>query len=54
MQIDVIGLAHMGCDIARRPLCARLRSHHTQSFDERLLSAMRNEFGGHVDPGRRV
>lgn len=32
-------------------LYARFRSREEQSFADKLLSAMRNEFGGHVEPG---
>ena len=29
--------------------CTRFRSRTDNSFGEKLLSAMRNEFGGHVE-----
>ena len=32
-------------------LYARFRSRETDSFSDKLLSAMRNKFGGHVEPG---
>lgn len=32
-------------------LYARFRSREEQSFADKLLSAMRNKFGGHVEPG---
>ena len=32
-------------------LFTRFRSRIAHSFGEKLLSAMRNEFGGHVEPG---
>ena len=34
----------------RRALYARFRSREEHSFAEKLLSAMRNGFGGHVEP----
>jgi 6-phosphogluconate dehydrogenase len=37
----------------RRSLYTRFRSRQTQTFAEKLLSAMRNKFGGHVEPGKR-
>ncbi len=33
-------------------LFARFRSRIEHSFGEKMLSAMRNEFGGHVEPGK--
>ena len=32
-------------------LYARFRSREPESFSDKLLSAMRNKFGGHVEPG---
>ena len=31
-------------------LYARFRSREKESFSDKLLSAMRNKFGGHVEP----
>ena len=31
-------------------LYVRFRSRHDHTFGEKLLSAMRNKFGGHVEP----
>ena len=31
-------------------LYARFRSRESESFSDKLLSAMRNKFGGHVEP----
>ena len=33
-------------------LFARFRSRQDSSFADRLLSALRQEFGGHLEPGR--
>jgi 6-phosphogluconate dehydrogenase len=37
-------------DVLSAALCARFRSRETDSFSDKLLSAMRNKFGGHVEP----
>jgi 6-phosphogluconate dehydrogenase (decarboxylating) len=37
----------------RRSLYTSFRSRQTHTFGEKLLSAMRNKFGGHVEPGKR-
>jgi 6-phosphogluconate dehydrogenase len=34
--------------VITQSLIERLRSRDTESFSDKLLSAMRNEFGGHV------
>jgi 6-phosphogluconate dehydrogenase len=34
-------------------LYTRFRSREEHSFAEKLLSAMRNKFGGHVEPGAK-
>jgi len=34
-------------------LFARFRSREEHSFADKLLSAMRHGFGGHVEPGTR-
>ena len=34
-------------------LYARFRSREQRSFADRMLSAMRKGFGGHVEPGKR-
>mgnify|MGYP000667803118 CR=1 FL=1 len=38
-------------DVLSAALYARFRSRETHSFADKLLSAMRNKFGGHVEPG---
>ncbi len=38
-------------DVLSAALYARFRSRETASFSDKLLSAMRNKFGGHVEPG---
>jgi 6-phosphogluconate dehydrogenase len=40
-------------DTLARALFARFRSREEHGFGEKLLSAMRNQFGGHVEPGAR-
>ena len=37
-------------DVLSAALYARFRSREEQSFADKLLSAMRNKFGGHVEP----
>ena len=37
-------------DVLSAALYARFRSREQQSFSDKLLSAMRNKFGGHVEP----
>ena len=37
-------------DVLSAALYARFRSRETDSFSDKLLSAMRNKFGGHVEP----
>jgi 6-phosphogluconate dehydrogenase len=37
-------------DVLSAALYARFRSREKKSFSDRLLSAMRNKFGGHVEP----
>jgi 6-phosphogluconate dehydrogenase len=37
-------------DVLSAALYARFRSRATDSFSDKLLSAMRNKFGGHVEP----
>ena len=37
-------------DVLSAALYARFRSRETASFSDKLLSAMRNKFGGHVEP----
>jgi 6-phosphogluconate dehydrogenase len=37
----------------RRSLYVRFRSRQTHTYGDKLLSAMRNKFGGHVEPGKR-
>jgi 6-phosphogluconate dehydrogenase len=38
-------------DVLSAALFARFRSREKESFSDKLLSAMRHEFGGHVEPG---
>jgi 6-phosphogluconate dehydrogenase len=40
-------------EVISAALYARFRSRQSHTFAEKLLSAMRNEFGGHVEPGKR-
>jgi 6-phosphogluconate dehydrogenase (decarboxylating) len=59
MQIGVIGLGRMGGNISRRLIkawhyCvvfgyARFRSRQEHTFGEKMLSAMRFGFGGHIE-----
>jgi 6-phosphogluconate dehydrogenase len=64
IQIGVIGFGRTGGNIVRRPieeavsadvlsaaLYARFRSRREHTFAEKVLSAMRKGFGGHVEPG---
>jgi 6-phosphogluconate dehydrogenase len=37
-------------DVLSAALYARFRSRETENFSDKLLSAMRNQFGGHVEP----
>jgi 6-phosphogluconate dehydrogenase len=37
-------------DVLSAALYTRFRSRETDSFSDKLLSAMRNKFGGHVEP----
>jgi 6-phosphogluconate dehydrogenase len=37
-------------DVLSASLYARFRSREKESFSDKLLSAMRNKFGGHVEP----
>jgi 6-phosphogluconate dehydrogenase len=39
-------------DVLSAALYARFRSREKESFSDKLLSAMRHEFGGHVEPGK--
>jgi 6-phosphogluconate dehydrogenase len=41
-------------DTLARALFARFRSREDHPFGEKLLAAMRNEFGGHVEPGTQT
>ncbi len=38
------------CDVLSASLCARFRSRQEHTFAEKVLSAMRHKFGGHVEP----
>jgi 6-phosphogluconate dehydrogenase len=38
-------------DVLSAALFARFRSREKESFSDKLLSAMRHKFGGHVEPG---
>ena len=40
-------------DVLSAALYTRFRSREEHSFAEKLLSAMRNKFGGHVEPGNK-
>jgi 6-phosphogluconate dehydrogenase len=40
-------------EVLSAALYARFRSREEHSFAEKLLSAMRNKFGGHVEPGSK-
>jgi 6-phosphogluconate dehydrogenase len=37
-------------EVLTAALYARFRSREKESFSDKLLSAMRNKFGGHVEP----
>jgi 6-phosphogluconate dehydrogenase len=37
-------------DVLSAALYARFRSRVKESFSDKLLSAMRNKFGGHIEP----
>jgi 6-phosphogluconate dehydrogenase len=39
-------------DVLTAALYTRFRSRQTHTFAEKILSAMRNEFGGHQEPGK--
>ncbi|HAK55634.1 MAG TPA: 6-phosphogluconate dehydrogenase (decarboxylating), partial [Acidobacteria bacterium] len=39
-------------DVLSAALYARFRSRQDHTFAEKVLSAMREKFGGHVEPGR--
>ena len=43
MQLGMVGLGRMGSNIVR------FRSRQDHTFAEKVLSAMRQEFGGHVE-----
>jgi 6-phosphogluconate dehydrogenase (decarboxylating) len=50
MQLGMVGLGRMGANMARRLLrAARFRSRQEHTFGEKLLSAMRRQFGGHAE-----
>ena len=40
-------------EVISAALYTRFRSRQGHTFAEKLLSAMRNEFGGHVEPAKR-
>jgi 6-phosphogluconate dehydrogenase len=40
-------------EVLSAALYTRFRSRQSHTFAEKLLSAMRNKFGGHVEPGKR-
>ena len=40
-------------DVLSAALYARFRSRQTHTFAEKILSAMRSGFGGHIEPGKR-
>jgi len=37
------------CDVLTTSLYARFRSRQDHTFSEKMLSAMRNKFGGHIE-----
>jgi 6-phosphogluconate dehydrogenase len=39
-------------EVLSASLYARFRSRQDHTFAEKLLSAMRKQFGGHVEPGK--
>ncbi len=41
------------CDVLAAALFVRFRSRQQHTFAEKCLSAMRHQFGGHVEPARR-
>jgi 6-phosphogluconate dehydrogenase len=41
-------------EVLSAALYTRFRSREEHSFAEKLLSAMRNKFGGHVEPGNKA
>jgi 6-phosphogluconate dehydrogenase len=41
-------------DVLSAALYARFRSRQEHTFAEKLLSAMRQKFGGHVEPQRKA
>ncbi len=50
IQLGMVGLGRMGANMARRLLrAARFRSRQEHTFGEKLLSAMRRQFGGHAE-----
>ena len=58
MQLGVVGLGRMAAieeavpaEVLSAALYARFRSRRETSFADKLLFAMRKEFGGHVEPG---
>ena len=44
----------MPAEVLSSALYTRFRSRQDHTFAERILSAMRNEFGGHQEPGTIV
>jgi 6-phosphogluconate dehydrogenase len=40
-------------DVLSASLYARFRSRQDHTFSEKMLSAMRKKFGGHVEPGKK-
>jgi 6-phosphogluconate dehydrogenase (decarboxylating) len=47
MELAMLGLGRMGAESAAS-LFERLRSRDTDSISDKLLAAMRNQFGGHA------
>ena len=43
----------MPADVLSASLYARFRSRQDHTFAEKVLSAMRHKFGGHVEPPAR-
>ncbi|HEY6362249.1 MAG TPA: NAD(P)-binding domain-containing protein [Vicinamibacterales bacterium] len=52
MQLGLIGLGRMGGNMARRLIAGGHQVVVCHTFAEKLLSALRAQFGGHVEPPR--
>ena len=50
MKLGMVGLGRMGANMMRRLIGGgRFRSRKDHTFAEKVLSAMRFKFGGHVE-----